>query len=744
MSKATVKLGGVALAGNSGIQWQFISGVQPYRTVVQCHKSDWGTLRGRIGSALTLEITDSRGQTTRVKEVYILHEVASDSAARKAFVIADRRWKWPYKLVARDYNITRKTGNKTAFGSVPIELDQVVDVYDYLNYSLKQDGNRYKAKEIIEDVLKVIDEESFTIQDFPIKENGEGELPIQNVTLRDSGDVAVARALSYIPGADVYVNADGRIIVYDGTDLQAAGQYVESLPDWTRSGDYPVEVDRSKIRPEKVVVHYQREVEVLFEFKDDYFTPVPPNPDLPYLENVIPCVDRQTTVVEFDPFLRKDIEKKNLPPGTWVNIQGWLAAMDKEKPPNSAPWTFDTIKVLWTIGDLEGALGAGGKDIDEDADISTRVSALRQHFRQTFRISPVYMQRIRSLRAVRVALYDPVSGARAPAAVWGQACIIPNTKGKRMAKRGDVPPEESVIYRNVDYLAPDAADPKINIVATTPAPAQVTILDEELGVFRVEWIAPPAGTVESFVPCMLVNLQNQAAGPTRDMGQQDDKPIGLSVRVESGATGLVLDATTQMKVLMTVVPAAPNNEKQFQRKEVEPSLVKSRYRGDYGIDGGSGPELQVFVPPGEMTARFAWQNDEVALTTTQQLFGLGAAANGGGLEGPDLPGYVFTNDGEGTQAGAGRHIYAHSMAMAAEALAAYADSWQGTVASPIPGSGLKLVGNMSGAAIRVGQAPSAKVDAVLSFPGQQRQISRFALLPDSTRSQVLGTLPFRS
>ena len=338
MSKATVKLGGVALAGNSGIQWQFISGVQPYRTVVQCHKSDWGTLRGRIGSALTLEITDSRGQTTRVKEVYILHEVASDSAARKAFVIADRRWKWPYKLVARDYNITRKTGNKTAFGSVPIELDQVVDVYDYLSYSLKQDGNRYKAKEIIEGVLKVIDEESFTIQDFPIKENGEGELPIQNVTLRDSGDVAVARALSYIPGADVYVNADGRIIVYDGTDLQAAGQYVESLPNWTRSGDYPVEVDRSKIRPEKVVVHYQREVEVLFEFKDDYFTPVPPNPDLPYLENVIPCVDRQTTVVEFDPFLRKDIEKKNLPPGTWVNIQGWLAAMDKEKPPNSAPW----------------------------------------------------------------------------------------------------------------------------------------------------------------------------------------------------------------------------------------------------------------------------------------------------------------------------------------------------------------------------------------------------------------------
>ena len=743
MTKASVKLGGVALAGNSGIQWQFVSGVAPYRTVVQCHKSDWGTLRGRMGSALTLEITDSRGKTTRVKEVYILHEVPSDSAARKSFVIADRRWKWTYKLVVRDYNITRKTGNRTAFGNVPIELDQVVDVYDYLNYSLQQDGKRWTAKLLLEDVLNVIEEGSYNIESLPVKEGGdEGELPIQNVSLRDSGDVAVARALSYIPGADIYVNAEGRVIVYDGTDIQAAGQYLENLPDWTRAGDYPVEVDRKKIRPSKVVVHYQREIEVLFEFQDEYDTTTPPNPDLPYLENVVPCVDRQTTVTEFDPFLRREIEKKNLPPGTYVNMQSWLAAMDKDRPPNSAPWTFNTIRVLWAVGDLEGTLGAGGKDLDQDVDISARVSALRQHFRQTFRINPVYMQRIRSLRAVRVALYDPVSGARAPASVWGQTCIIPNAKGKRMSRRGDVPPEESTIFRNVDYLAPDAADPKINIVATTPAPARVTIIDEELGIFRVEWVAPPAGTVESFTPGMLVSTSFQPQAATRDMGQQDDKPIGLSVRVESGANGLVLDAATQMKVLMTVVPSSPNNEKQFQRREVEPSAVKSRYRGEYGIDGGDGPELEVFVPPGEMTARFAWLEDDVALTTTQQLFGIGA--NAAGIEGPDLPGYIFTNDGEGTQAGAGRHIYAHSLAMAAESLAAYADSWQGSVASPLPGQNLKLVGNMSNAGIRIGQAPSAKVDAVVNFPGQQRPISRFSLLPDSTRSQVLGTLPFRS
>jgi len=296
VSKATVKLGGVALAGNTNITWQFVTGVRPYQTTVQCHKSDWNQLRSKMGTPLTLAITDSRGKTTRIKDVYILHEVQSDSSARKSFIIADRRWKWPYKLVVRDYNITRKTGNRTAFGDVPIELNTVVDVYDYTQASTQEDGSKWTARLLLEDVLGVVDEEAFQIQDLPFKESGsEGELAIQNVTLRDSGDVAIGRALSYIPGADIFVNAEGKVVVFDGTDTQAAGAYLRGLEAWTRAGDYPIQVDRAKVRPEKVAVYYQREVELLLKFRDDYLTAALPDPDAPYIENVVPCVDRQTT-----------------------------------------------------------------------------------------------------------------------------------------------------------------------------------------------------------------------------------------------------------------------------------------------------------------------------------------------------------------------------------------------------------------------------------------------------------------
>jgi len=89
-----------------------------------------------------------------------------------------------------------------------------------------------------------------------------------------------------------------------------------------------------------------------------------------------------------------------------------------------------------------------------------------------------------------------------------------------------------------------------------------------------------------------------------------------------------------------------------------------------------------------------------------------------------------------------REIKPHAVSLAAELLANFADNVQGQVVTRMPDTGVKLVGNMSGATIRVGSAPSGKVDAVHSFPGQQRQISRLAVMPESVRQLVLGIVPF--
>jgi len=739
--KASVKLGNVALAATSGIAWRFVGGVQPYTSVFYVHKSRWGRLKASIGQPLQLVIKDSRGTVTTISEVYILHEAPSDSPHRVGFVVADKRWKWQYKLVARDFNMIRKTGDRTAKQAVPVETQVVVDKYDYLPYSLKlPQGTRWSAREAVEEVLDIVHDEDtggYKVENFPIKDTAggtnSGEFTLQNVTLRDAGDVAISRVLSYVPGADVYINAEGQTIVYDATDLQQLDNYYQGLPVDTYAGEKAAWIDRGKIRPNKVVVHYQREVELLLEYEDDYSggTSAQLVSSRPYVENVCPTVDPETEISnEFEPesglYLRKTV-----PAGTWVEMKELLAAWNNDRPEGSLPWTFDTIKRHWLKGDLEGVLGARGLDKDEEANVAMRVQALRQHFRQSFRVNRRYMEGMRSLRAVRVGLLDPVTGARAPAAVWGQACIVPSTKGKYIAARGTEDISKLKVFRNVDYIAPSLQG--ANIIDTAPGPARVNIIDEEIGVFRLEWIVSPYGTVESFIPSKLVNEQNfDGIAVTRDLSQQEDQPMGAAMQIEGGTNGIFLDSSLEMAVLVTMVPAAPNSPMQFHREEVEASDVASVFRSEFGIKDGDGPTLEVYVPPGEATARFALTDQNDATNTVQDLLGL---RNGEGIEGPELPGYQLMNQE--------RHLTGHAVSLAAELLVDYADNVQGSIVTPVPSGGVELKGNTSSATVRVAAAPSAKVDAVHAFPGQSRQISRLAVMPESTRQIVLGIVPFK-
>ena len=729
MSKAIVTLGGIPLAGTTGVAWRITAGTAPYTTQVTVHRSQAAAMRALRGQPSTLRVTDSRGGTTTIEQVYVLHEAPSDSPARAMFVIADRRWKWPYRLVVRDYNVPRKTGDRTAFGNVPVETRVTVDLYDYLPYSIQDDGTRWDGRGALSDVLDIVDPGAWEIASLPTGDGESGQVTLQNVTLRDAGDAALARLLSYIPGADVYVAPSGKVVVYDSLDLSAIRDHLAGLPIATRAGDAIVEVQRTAIRPSRVVVHYQREVEALFSYSDDYGgnTSVTPNRNAPYMECVIPTTDPETTITEFDPE-SGTIASKTVPAGTWVEASQWLELMDSLRPDGAAPWTFETIRAHWITG-LEGVLCPTGADLATNASVMARVSALRQHFRQTFRLNQRFMRRVRDIRAVRVALLDPVTGARAPAGVWGQACYVTNDKGARLGRE---------VYRNVDHLAEsDAGTP---IISTYTSPADVTIVDPELGIIRVDWILPPAGTASSIVPSMLVGEDGEPRVLSRDLAEQDDEPFAFGVRTESAANGIFLDDTMRVRILVTVTPSAPNDARQFHRIPVRADAVRGLFRRDVGIADGSGPDFEVFAPPGEITARYALDQEDPAAATLGALFGLTAE----GVEGPDLPGYVLANEG-GAVAGQGgaRHLTAHSQALAAEILVAFADAPQGSRASVATGTPLALVGNMAAATLRIGAAPSARVDVVRTLPGQQRPVSRFALLPDATRQQVLGTLPFR-
>lgn len=741
--KTRLTLDGIELAGQSATAWQFTTGTQPYRGVFHVHKSKWSQIERLLGKSSTLFVTDARGTSLAIRDVYPLEQLPSESPNRVYFTIADQRWKWPYRMLSRDYNIPKKTGDLSPIGEgakLPFGGFVTEDQYDYKGFSLSDGEAVWTAQEALEDALDVVtDFGKFDIADFPLNESARGgvrDFTLQNVIVRDPGDVAVARILAYIPGATLWVTPAGVVKIINAAKLDAAEGYLRNLPGVTWDGETAVVVKRKAIRPGTVVVHYQREVELLMEYEDDYSQSLQLDPARPYIENVIPTVDEKTTVTEYDPVLRREIEKKDLPPGTYVSFKAWLEAMDEDKPEGSDPWTFNTIKLHWLHGDLDGALGARGKDLDEDANIAMRVQAIKQHFRQTFRLNRLYVDRMKDLLDVRVAMLDPVTGFRAPAAVWGQACIVPSKKGEMMTERKN--PQAAQYYRNVDYLKP-SEDEGRQIITTAPGPTRLVFADRDLGIFRLEWILSPFGTEQAFVPCHLVGEDsNDPKSPSADMTQQDSLPIAPGVKTEGKTNGIFLAPTLKFKALVTFIPGAPNNKFVYHREEIDAEEVQSIVKGDWRIQAGNGPDLEVFVQPGEASARFAWRRDTEAGKTIGKLLGVDRPNQSpveAGIEDRELPGFLLINEQ--------RELWSHARSTAAEMFSKFADSVQGRVTTPLPVNGIDVVGNMSGAAVVVAGAPSAKTIAIHNFPGIPRTLSRFAVMNESARQVVLGIVRFR-
>lgn len=747
LEKSSVTLGGEPLAAVGGFVWRFTGGVSPYVTVASFHRSSKSSLAGRLGQPLDLIFRDSRGNETRVRQVYALHEAPAPSANLVNYVLADKRWFWPYELVARDYNIPRKTGELIAANKTPVPQNQVtVPQYDFFAYSLNGNEEPWTAQEALEDILKQLEDSGqgrggYAIDSFPLEDaGGSTEFSLQNVTLRDPGDVALARMLSYIPGTDLWVDAEGVLRVNDATDMQGAEEYLDELSTrnaLSRTGEYPAGIDRKHIRPPRVFVYYQKEVEALFDFEDDWAgnTIGTPDPMAPYIENVMVTVDPKTTVTDYDPSERAAVTKENVLPGTYVQARQLLAAWaDSVIGIPGIKYSVESVRRGWLTGHLAASFGVEGSGDTPDATylaITERYNSLRKHFRQTFRINRNYTERVREMKNVRAALLDPVTGARQPAVVWSQATLVPSNKFA-VARRGPIAgegEEYSELWRNLDYLYPSsAAGGGAPLLETPISPAAMTWVDKEIGVFRMDWLPGVFGLEDSFVPGLTTAETGGTNVPVRNLALQDDGTIATNAKVMT-VGGPWLAPRMYAKVLFTIVPAGRTKE-QFHRIEVGSSEVNTVFKNQFGVTGGEGPDLHVFVPPGEFTARFGISDVDQATETLKRVVGLVERTEEEQNADDQMPGYELVNQE--------RSLRRHATAVAAEAMSEYANGIEGSVDTIMPEAGPKIVGNMSSASLRV--SSSGKIDVNHEFPGRQRRISRMGLLPESTRNLVYGIL----
>jgi hypothetical protein len=171
-------------------------------------------------------------------------------------------------------------------------------------------------------------------------------------------------------------------------------------------------------------------------------------------------------------------------------------------------------------------------------------------------------------------------------------------------------------------------------------------------------------------------------------------------------------------ILVSAIPAVPNDETQLFRVKVVPADVPGM--GDLGPFDG--PIMELRVNPGLETARIAWLDSRA--DDIERLFGI--------TEGePNIADLVINeHPGRGAQAGSLNEI---AKAAAARVWAGLCDRNQGTarfdaVLAPLRG----MIDRMT-----LEVAPSGERSTTLETGARAPQISLFSLLPSDVRAFVM-------
>lgn len=597
MSKANVS--GVPLLASMSVSWSLTTGVAPFVTTVHVDASEASRMESMLGKEVTLDLDG-----VKVERLTLIQRVSSPAPWVASFQIADRRWLWQREWILRRFNVPRRTGTKTTFDGAPvIELLQGGDVFTYAEWSLNN-GVKWKPVAALLSLLRRLVKD-----DVVVLGGTDRDVPIENLEVDDPGDAALARVLSHVPGAEIYVALDGRVVVFDRTAGEDAADAVRRLGPPVVGGGVVAGVDLKAIRPKEIHVLFSREVELRFDAKEEG-------------EDVTETVVFQDATLELlnvlpVPDLTLNLDGRTVFRGTWARISKVLPVWNADRLDGLGAGlevNFENLRRYWLHGLWSAWVNLGAKD--PDANWVTRLSTLKAHYRRTYQLAYGWMRRIRSIHPWRVAVVDPVTGARAPALVQADYSMQPSEKAVFNASREK---RGFFSFMNVRGYPSDGL-----LSSGKPAPCAVQVLDDHTGVLHFNFLPDPIGFVSAYHPSVLENMSGQRGSPQgdlRDFAMREFSPV-VDGTVEGFDTGsLVLSPDHRILCVVTATPGAPNNERQLHRIVVRPEDLGAALPASAA--GGSGPPVTVRVPPTVYAARFIWI-DEVSRDLYPRLFGFNA------------------------------------------------------------------------------------------------------------------------
>ena len=713
--KTSGQLGGKTLLGSSPLTWTLKAGVQPHVQMLDIAPVDALEL-AKNGGPFTLEIVPPEGNPVKVNHLWVLNVQPGPSPWISKITVADRRWMWSYSHILRRYNMRRTVGVKRLIANDKVpEVNPIGPLLNYWQWSLENGKRRWVPVTMLKDALKAVadSERDYTGSGFEaVIDQRIGQniaaLPVEDLEVDDAGDQAINRLLSYLPEAAITVDYDGKVNVYSRVGGDEAGIVSALMPELAGQGHTDL-VENSRIRPREIHVLFTPEVEVRHNFIEvasaqNATVTADPLGDRREMENVLPIPDYQLTV-----------GGQTLPQGTWITVDQAFVAWG-DLPLVGATIAIDHAIVQRAFvphNDLWAALQLAGQRPDNKGTLANwvgRIASIEPHYRRTFRLNPRWVDRSLTIKAKRVGTIDPSRGQRGPALAYSDYAIMYTQRS---------------IWRNnaqgqpLDFCINKTGYADIIDSTAVPSPAEVSVIDPDQGIIKVDYVLDPNRVYEMILPSQIV-LESM---PTSDITQRTRNITFDSVITANNAPRL--SPSFKLATILTHVPASPNTSKQLYKIVIKPAdvvgMVPPAARA--GILDSRGPIMEIRIGPNIETARVAWNDARSA--DIEKLFGI--------TEGPVNLEQLVVNDGPSTNLDTGGSLRQIALSRAACVYAALTDRYEGSMTGYMNG-GVHLNGWVE--EIEHGVTPKGEPYTKVSMPSRIPQMSLASFLDSNTRAAI--------
>ena len=748
----SVTLGGLHVDADDPVVWEFRTGTQPVWKTFTCTPAEAKALLYARGP-LTLEIKEAGKPDRRIEHLWVLFEEAGPNPYVARVRVFDRRWFWQYGHILRRYNMRRKNGFFRIVAEDVEELERVSDEFQFLPPTvIVGDGGqvvRWEPLQMLRDVATraveiearqaiaggIIGSPAPVVFDFP--EGTVPSVPVVDLAIDDRADTAVMRAMQQVPALAVTVDADGAVVFFDRTDGRERDLLPENLggplgPEM-EDGGHVIMADHANEAPSEIHLLATISAEVRLTFDAAMQRAGIIDERGRYLYNVIR-----------NPLYQFDVAGVALPQGTPIDTHTFLAWLPEV--PYGGELTDRHIRegMIPESDFFSRVLEVGALTVDYDW--ASVVDGFLADFYQTFRVARVWHDSVLEWRDHRVTTVNNANGEPGPAMAWGGYF----RKGSERSKFRDYAESNDADGDKMHYGFNVNGYRDVLDASARPVPADVRFVDSARGLLRLDFKRDKWNVFTTTLPAQIETDKLpafHAPGVTT-------APISFNSVKQVGDSLPALDDQHKVSVIVTAVPAAPNDARQLYRIVIRPGDLSPNVSPAIRsiAERARGPIKEIRLPPDVELARLRWLDSRAG--DIENLFGVGdvysriAAAAGGdaSIPEPNLEGLCVnatTNIGPpgngGAHLGAPLDELAHA---AAERMwATYVDHPQGQFASDAFATAdwPKIRGWLESLYVTV--QPTGDTTLTARFPERLEEVDWRASLPRDVQSRILREVP---